>query len=127
MLEERVVRRMTALIVVLASLALPMAVAAQAISEQKIEGAVLQTRVTLCQLRPRGCAGYMILDAARQGGRERVLVQVRLGVPITRDERDVALAVLAGSKVSVVYVAEKGGIVARSIKVLSMPASPPGR
>ena len=127
MLEERVVRRMTALIVVLASLALPMAVAAQAIAEQKIEGAVLRTRVTLCQLRPRGCAGYMILDAARRGGRERVLVQVRLGVPITRDKRDVALAVLAGSKVSVVYVAEKGGIVARSIEVLSMPASPPGR
>lgn len=120
-------RRMTAAFFLLASVLAPTAAAAQAVAERKIEGTVLRTKVTLCQLKPRGCAGHMILEATRKDKRERVLVRVRLGVPIRRGEKDLALAVLDGSVVSVVYVDEKGGIIARSIEVLKMPAPSPGR
>ncbi len=115
-------RHMAAAAFLVASLVAPIGADAQAIAEQKIQGTVLRTRVTLCELKPRGCAGYMILEAERPGGRERTLVQVRLGVPIRQEERYVALALLAGHKVSVVYVKEKGGIVARSIEVLGKAA-----
>lgn len=93
---------------------------ADADAERRVEGKVLRATVTLCQLKPRGCAGYFVLDADRQGRREQVTVQVRLGVPIRRGDDYVLLATLPGSVVSVVHVAEKGAIVARSIEVMEI-------
>ncbi|MBI2753743.1 MAG: hypothetical protein HYX46_09570 [Betaproteobacteria bacterium] len=90
-------------------------------AERKVEGRVLHVKVTLCQFKPRGCAGYMILDAGRDGRREQVTVQVRLGVPIRHGEDYVLLATLPGSAVSVTHVIEKDAIVARSIEVLERP------
>ncbi len=95
---------------------------AQAGAEQSIQGTVLQTRVTLCQSRPRGCAGSMVLEVAREGRREQVTVRVRLGVPIRHEDDYVLLATLRGSTVSVVHVVEKGAIVARSIEVTKKAA-----
>ena len=92
--------------------------AARAEVEEKIEGRVLHVKVTLCQFKPRGCAGYMILDAGHGGRREQLTVQVRLGVPIRRGEDYVLLGNLPGRAVSVTHVVEKGAIVARSIEVL---------
>lgn len=115
-------RRLTFAVLVIAGLAAPIAAGAQASAERKIQATVLSTRVTVCQLKPRGCAGYMIVETDRTGGRERVMVQVRLGVPIRDDETYVALATLAGRTVSVVYVNEKGGFIARSIEVLGKAA-----
>ena len=115
-------RRLIAAALVVASLAVPIAAGAQAIAERKIQGKVLSTKVTMCQLKPRGCVGYMIVETDRTSGRERVMVRVRLGVPIREDESYVALAVLAGRTVSVVAVNEKGGFIARSIEVLGKAA-----
>jgi len=95
--------------------------AAQAEVEKKVEGRVLQVRVTLCQYKPRGCAGYFVLDAMREGRREQLTVQVRLGVPIRNGEDYVLLATLPGRVVSVTHVVENGAIVARSIEVLERP------
>jgi hypothetical protein len=95
---------------------------AQAGAEQRIQGTVLQTRVTLCQFKPRGCAGFMVMELAREGRREQVTVQVRLGVPIRHEEDYVLLATLRGSVVSVVHVIEKGAIVAKSIEVTTKAA-----
>ena len=92
--------------------------AAQAGAEQRLEGMVLRTKVTLCEFRPRGCAGFMVLEIEREGRRERLTVQVRLGVPIRRGDDYILLATLPGRFVSVIHVAEKGAIVAKSIEVL---------
>ena len=96
----------------------PNGLAQPSADEQKFEGRVLRTRVTLCEHRARGCAGYMILDAEQRGGHEQVLVQVRLGVPIRHGDDYVYLASLGGKRVSVKYVTDKGGVVAREIEVL---------
>ncbi|MEW6688490.1 MAG: hypothetical protein AB1452_05280 [Pseudomonadota bacterium] len=85
--------------------------------ERRIDGRVLRVTVTLCQLKPKGCAGYFILETRKAARREQVTVQVRLGVPIRHGENYVLLGTLTGSVVSVVHVIEKGALVARSIKV----------
>ena len=84
---------------------------------------MLRTHVTLCQLKPRGCAGYMVVATKRAGRREQWTVQVRLGVPIRRGEDYVYLATLDGKTISVTYVGESSGMVARSIEVLN-PVAP---
>lgn len=101
----------------ISGLALQLAGVAAAAPERKIRGRVLQVTVTLCQLRPRGCAGYLVLETDREGRREQVIVQVPLGVPIRHEDDYVFLATLPGSVVSVVHVIVKGAIVARSIEV----------
>ena len=113
--ERREVLFRIALLV--AALAFPPAGAAPASAERRIDGSVVRTKVTLCEFRPRGCAGYLVLEVERGGKREQLTVQVRLGVPIRRGEEYVLLASLPGSVVSVVCVAENGAIVARSIEV----------
>jgi len=104
------------------ALALAFSGAASADSEKKLEGRVLQVKVTLCQYKPRGCAGYFVLDAMREGKREQLTVQVRLGVPIRNGEDYVLLATLPGRLVSVTHVVEKNAVVAQSIEVLEKPA-----
>ena len=84
---------------------------------------MLHTKVTLCEHRARGCAGYLILETGQRGRHEQVMVQVRLGVPIRHGDDYVYLASLGGKFVSVIYVTEKGAIVARAIKVLPETAS----
>lgn len=104
-----------------ALVALP-ALAAGPSAERRIEGRVLHATVTLCQLKPKGCAGYFVLDAERSGKREQMTVQVRLGVPIRHGEDYVLLATLPGSVVSVVHVVDKGAIIARWIEVRDIAA-----
>ncbi|OGA14332.1 MAG: hypothetical protein A3H32_04900 [Betaproteobacteria bacterium RIFCSPLOWO2_02_FULL_63_19] len=107
---------------VAALVALP-AAAEPAGVERRIDGRVLRVTVTLCQMKPRGCAGYLVLELNRLGRRQQVMVQVRMGVPIRHEDDYVLLATLPGSAVSVVHVTEKGAIVARSIEVTDI-ASP---
>jgi hypothetical protein len=97
---------------------------AQAREERRVEGRVLETKLQICQLKPRGCAGTMILETERAGTRERLSVRVQLGVPIRRGEDYVSLGVLGGSRVKVVYITEKGSIVAQWIEVLEGKALP---
>jgi hypothetical protein len=112
----RITRHITGVLALLAALAAPLSGAADA--ERKFEGLVLRTHVTLCQLKPRGCAGYMDVETERAGRRERWTVQVRLGVPIRYGDDYVYLATLDRNVVSVTHVSENGAIVARSIEVL---------
>ena len=111
-------RRIAAFFLLIAGLAAPLTGAAQAIAERRIAGKVLHLKVTLCESRPRGCAGHMVVEVDREGGHEQVMVQVRLGVPIRRGDDYVLLGTLPGRLVSVVHVTEKGAIVAKSIEVL---------
>lgn len=111
------------MLALIATLATPLSGVAATDVERKFEGLVLRTHVTLCQFKPRGCAGYMDVEAKRAGRSERWTVQVRLGVPIRRGEDYVLLASLGGSAIAVTYVRERGAIVARSIEVIDPPAS----
>lgn len=111
-------RRIAAVWLLVAGFAAPIGGLAQPSAEQKLEGRVLRTKVTLCEHRARGCAGYMILDAEQRGRHEQVMVQVRLGVPIRHGDDYVYLASLGGKLVSVIYVDEKGAIVAKAIQVV---------
>ena len=90
---------------------------APARAEERIEGRVLRTTITLCEVKPRGCAGIIVLETNRQGKHEQVTVQVRLGVPIRHEDEFLYLSALDGSVVSVTYVTEKGAIIARSIEM----------
>ncbi|TAN50450.1 MAG: hypothetical protein EPN19_14095 [Betaproteobacteria bacterium] len=110
--------RIAGALALVASLATPLAAAAATDVERKFEGLVLRTQVTLCQFKPRGCAGYMDVETRRAGRSERWTVQVRLGVPIRRGEDYVFLASLGGSAISVTYVRERDAIVARAIEVI---------
>lgn len=101
----------------LLALAMPAAHAVPANAELKIEGRVGRVTVTLCEFRPRGCTGYFMLEAVREGRLDRLMIQVRSGVPIRLGESYVLLANLPGTLVSVVYVLEKAAMVARSIEV----------
>lgn len=116
--------RLARALLVMIALAGPGDGGAQAREERRVEGRVLETKLTICQLKPLGCAGTMILETERAGKRERLRVRVRLGVPIRRGDDYVSLGVLGGSRVKVVYVTEKNSIVARSIVVLEGKASP---
>jgi hypothetical protein len=97
---------------------------AQGREERRVEGRVLETKLQICQLKPRGCAGSMILETECGGRRARLSVRVKLGVPIRHGDDYVSLGVLGGSLVKVVYATEKDSIVAQSIEVLEMGASP---
>ena len=96
--------------------------AAPAIAQEKIEGKVLQTKLTACEFKPGSCAGSMVIEADRQGKPEQVTVQVRLGVPIKHGGEYLYLPALRGSVVSVAHVNEKGEFVAKSIDVVKKAA-----
>jgi hypothetical protein len=115
---------LTRVLLLMIALAAPGDGSAQGREERRVEGRVLETKLTICQLKPRGCAGTMILESERAGRREQLTVRVQLGVPIRRGEDYISLGVLGGSRVKVVYVTEKDSIVARSIEVLEGKASP---
>jgi hypothetical protein len=86
--------------------------------ERRVEGRVLEVKIAICQMRPRGCAGSLILDAGRGARPQRLTVRVQLGVPIRYGDKYVMLGGLVGTTVKVVYVNEKDSIVARWIEVL---------
>ena len=117
-MDTRLARRIAALLVATACMAALPALAAPASIEGKFEGLVLRTRVTVCQFKPRGCAGYMVVETERAGRRVQWTVQVRLGVPIRRGEDYIYLASLGGSAISATYVSEQDAIIARSIEVI---------
>lgn len=118
----QVSRGIAGIFVLIACLAAPLGRAALASTESRFEGVVLRTHVTICQFKPRGCAGYMEVATERGGRRAQWTVQVRLGVPIRRGDDYVYLASLGGKRVSIVHVNEDGAIIARSIEVLTEAA-----
>ena len=106
----------------IAFLAAQLVFVAPALAQEKIEGKVLQTKLTACELKPGGCAGSMVIEVDRQGKLEQVTVQVRLGVLIRHGNEYLYLPALRGSVVSVAHVTEKGEFVAKSIDVVKKAA-----
>ena len=70
-----------------------------AVAQEKVEGKVLSTKLTVCTFKPGGCEGTMVLETARPG---QVTIKVPLGT---------------GRTVSVTHVTDKGERIARAIDV----------
>ncbi len=88
-----------------------------ALAQEKIEGKVISTKLTVCQFKPGGCAGSLLMETAAPGKREQVTIQVPLGTMIRKGEEVVYLPALRGRIVAVTHVTEKGERIARAIDV----------
>lgn len=86
--------------------------------QEKIEGTVVGTKLTLCQFKPGGCEGYLTLETTGAVKPEQVTLKVALGTPIKKGKEDVFLPALRGKSVAVSYVTDKGEKLAKSIEVL---------
>jgi len=87
-------------------------------SQEKAEGTVVSTKVTICQFKPGGCEGYLTLETKGGAKPEQVTIKVALGTPIKKDKEDLYLPTLRGKLVAVSYVTDKGEKLAKSVEVL---------
>lgn len=85
-----------------------------ALAQEKLEGKVLSTKVTVCTFKPGGCEGTMVLETATP---EQVTIKVPLGTMIQKGSETVFLPTLRGRIVTVTHVTEKGERIARAIDV----------
>ena len=85
-----------------------------AVAQEKIEGKVLSTKLTVCTFKPGGCEGTMVLETAKP---EQLAIKVPLGTMIQKGSETVFLPALRGRTVSVTHVTDKGERIARAIDV----------
>jgi hypothetical protein len=90
------------------------ALSGAALAQERVEGKVLSTKVTVCTFKPGGCEGTMVLETAKP---EQVTIKVPLGTMIKKGEEVMFLPALRGRTVSVTHVTEKGERIARAIEV----------
>ncbi len=86
-------------------------------AEERIEGTVVSTTLTACDFKPGTCEGSLVLDTKAKDG--QVTVKVPKGTQIKKGNDHMFLPGLKGSQVSIAYVNDKGGRVAKSIQVKS--------
>lgn len=93
------------------------------LTQEKIEGLVTSTKLTMCSFKPGGCAGNLVLDVQHAGKTEQVAIKVPLGTQIKKGNEYAYLPALRGNMVTINLVVENGEKVARSIDVIK-PAKP---
>jgi hypothetical protein len=86
-------------------------------AEERIEGTVVTTTLTACDLKPGTCEGSLVLDT--KGKDRQVTVKVPKGTQIKKGNDHMFLPGLKGSRVTIAYVNDKGARVAKSIEVRS--------
>jgi len=88
------------------------------LAQQKIEGTVVGTTLTACDMKPGTCEGTMVLDTkgATPG---QVTIKVPKGTQIKQGEGHLFLPGTKGRAVAITYVENKGEKVAKSIEVKS--------
>jgi ribulose 1,5-bisphosphate synthetase/thiazole synthase len=84
-------------------------------AEERIEGVVISTVLTACDMKPGTCEGSLVLDTKGKDG--QVTVKVPKGTQIKKGNDHVFLPGLKGSQVAIEYVNGKGERVAKSIEV----------
>ena len=87
-------------------------------AQEKAEGTVVSTKVTLCQFKPGGCEGYLTLETKEAAKTEQITIKVALGTPIKKGNEYAYLPALRGKLVAVTYVTDKGEKLAKSVEVL---------
>ena len=108
-------------VVLITAFALMVAVAPTvSLADEKLEGNVVGTNLTLCHPRPTGggCEGNLTLETKAEGTAQRVTINVIADTIIRKGEDYLLLPATQGSSVVVSYVTEKGQKVARSIDVV---------
>ncbi len=95
---------------------LPAAIHAQ----EKIEGKVTRTNLTLCQPKPTGggCEGTLTLETRLDGKAQQIVIKVTFDTIIKKGQDYVLLPSTRGSSVVVSYAIEKGEKVAKTIDVV---------
>jgi hypothetical protein len=90
-----------------------------ALGQERIDGTVLRTKTTHCDMNAKsgGCAGTLTMERKADGKTEQLTFNVPLGTPITRAGETAYLPALRGKTVSVTHVTEKNERVAKAIEV----------
>lgn len=88
-----------------------------ALAQEKTEGKVVGSKVTICQFKPGGCEGTLTLETSVGGKTQEITVKVPLGTMIKRGNEVVYLPALRGKVVAVTHVTERGEKTARAIEV----------
>lgn len=88
-------------------------------AQEKIEGKVVGTKLTHCDMNVKigGCAGTLKLERKASDKTEELTFNVPLGTPITRGSETVYLPALRGKTVIITQVTEKNERVAKAIEV----------
>jgi hypothetical protein len=103
-----------------AAAAVLLAYAPAGFSEDKIEGKVVGTKLTHCDMNVKigGCAGSLKLERKAGDKNEELTINVPLGTPIKRGTETVYLPALRGKTVAVTQVMEKNERVAKAIELI---------
>lgn len=103
----------------LLALLVTVALVPAALAQEKTEGKVVGTKVTMCQFKPGGCEGTLSMETSMGGKVQEVTIKIPLGTMIKRGNEVVYLPTLRGKVVAVTHVTEHGEKVARSIEVMA--------
>ena len=90
-------------------------------AQQKIEGTVVSTKMTACDMKPGSCEGTMTLDTkgATPG---QVTIKIQKGTVLKHGDGHLFLPGTKGRVVEITYIEDKGEKVAKSVEV--RPAKP---
>ncbi len=93
---------------------------AVSVADEKLEGNVVGTNLTLCHPRPTGggCEGTLTLEMKTSGTAQQVAIKVIADTIIKKGQDYLFLPATQGSAVVVSYVTDKGQKVAKSIDVV---------
>lgn len=89
---------------------------ASAQAQQQVEGTVVSTKMTACDMKPGSCEGSMTLDTkgATPG---QVTVKIQKGTVIKHGDGYLFLPGTKGRVVAITYVEDKGEKIAKSVEV----------
>lgn len=94
------------------------AYAATGWAQEKLEGLVTATKMTMCKFEPGGCAGDLTLNVQHNGKVVQVPVKVPLGTMIKKGDEIAYLPALRKNRVAISYVEQNGEKVAKSIDII---------
>jgi hypothetical protein len=90
-------------------------------AQQRIEGTVVSTKLTACDMKPGGCEGTMVVDT-RGATPGQVTIKIQKGTVIKHGDGHLFLPGTHGRVVAITYVEDKGEKIAKSVDV--RPAKP---
>ena len=87
-------------------------------AQQHVEGTVVSTKMTACDMKPGGCEGTMTLDT-KGANPGQVTIKIQKGTVIKHGDGYLFLPGTKGRLVAITYVEDKGEKVAKSVEVKS--------
>ena len=89
------------------------------VADEKLEGKVVEAKLTLCHPRPTGggCEGTLTVETTAHGAAQRVTIKVIEDTIIRKGQDYLLLPQTQGNSVVVTYVTQTGQKVAKSIDV----------